>query len=153
MKSGENKIPDFIDRMLEKRNKKENSTKKSEYIGAIIVNLILLYIFNNLLNWHVYFITNALNDILWIINLSILATILGNALLLWCNPEWFRHIIKIILNIFAFIAVYFIYSVFPFSFNSFLIDWSVTIALILAMVGIVIATIIEVSFLIMGKFK
>ena len=66
------------------------------------------------------------------------------------NPEWFRHIIKIIMNIFAFTAVYSIYSVFPFNFSSFLIDWSVTIALIFIMVGIVIATIFELFFLIIS---
>lgn len=33
--------------------------KKPGYIGAIIVNLILLYVANNLLNWHVPFLTNS----------------------------------------------------------------------------------------------
>jgi len=42
---------------VERDRKKERS---GEYIGTIIVNLIFLYIFNNLLNWHIYFVTNAL---------------------------------------------------------------------------------------------
>lgn len=151
--NSENKIHNFINKMLSKRDKKEKGAKKSEYVGAIIANLILLFIFNNLLNWHVYFITNALNEVLWIINLSIIAAIIGNILLLVYNPDWFRHIIKIILNIFAFIAVYSLYNVFPFSFNSFLIDWAVIIALILAMVGIAIATIVEFVFLVIERFK
>jgi len=153
LKSNENKNPDFIEKILSKRSKKGDKNKKSEYIGAIIANIILLYIFNNLLNWHIYFITNALNDILWIINLSITAVIIGNTIFLIYNPKWFHHIMKIILNIFAFVAVYFIYTVFPFNFNLFLIDWSVIIALIFIMVGIAIATIIELFFLIIRKVE
>ncbi|MEL7669092.1 hypothetical protein [Methanobacterium sp.] len=156
MKNEKNKIKSFMDNLSSKRQKKEKNSKKSEYIGAIVVNVILLYIFNNLLNWHVYFITNALNEILWIINIAITATIIGNIMFLIFNPEWFRHIIKIILNIFAFTAVYSIYSIFPFNFSSFLVDWSVTIALIFIMAGIVIATIVELFLLIiniLARFK
>lgn len=147
----ETHTPNFIDRMT-KRNK-EKKGKKSEYIAAIVVNIILLYIFNNLLNWHLYFITNALNDILWIINAAIIVTIVGNILLLAYNQEWFRHVMKIILNIVAIVAVYNIFTVFPFHFNSFLIDWSVTIALIFIIVGIAIATIVELFLLIIGRVK
>ncbi len=150
MKNERNQIKDFMDNLSAKRQKKENSSKKSEYVGAIVVNIILLYIFNNLLNWHVYFISNALNEILWIINIAITATIIGNIMLFVFNPEWFRHIIKIILNIFAVTAVYSIYSVFPFNFSSFLIEWSVTIALIFIIIGIAVATIIELFSLIMN---
>jgi hypothetical protein len=153
LKHDENYIPDVINKLFAKRNKTEKKAKKSEYIIAIVVNIVLLYIFNNLLNWHIYFITNALNEVLWIINLAIIATIVGNILLLAYNPEWFRHVMKIILNIVAVIAVYNIFIVFPFNFNSFLIDWSVIIALIFVMVGITIATIVEFFFLIMGRFK
>ena len=135
---------------LERNRKRE---QKSEYFVAIIFNLIFLYIVNNLLNWHVYFITNAFNDVLWIINLSIIATIIGNALLLLYSPERFRHVIKIVLNIFAFIATYFVYEVFPFNFYNSFYNWGVNILLILAMIGIVIATIIEIYLLVTGRTK
>ena len=135
---------------LERNRKRE---QKSEYFVAIIFNLIFLYIVNNLLNWHVYFITNAFNDVLWIINLSIIATIIGNALLLLYSPERFRHVIKIVLNIFAFIATYFVYEVFPFNFYNSFYNWGINILLILAMIGIVIATIIEIYLLVTGRPK
>jgi len=130
------------------RIKKEIS--KSDYIISIIFNLILLYIFNNLLNWHVYFITNALNSVLWIINLSIIATIIINSLLFLYDPEWFRHLMKIFLNVFAFIAVYFLFTVFPFNFNNFYINWGLKILLIVGMMGIVIAF-LEESYLLITR--
>ncbi|MGB9980471.1 hypothetical protein [Methanobacterium sp.] len=156
MKNHENKIKSFMDNLSAKRKEKEKNSKKSEYIGAIVVNVILLYIFNNLLVWHVYFITNTFNEVLGLINLAIIVTIIGNIIFLMFNPGWFRHIVKIILNIFAFTAVYSIYSVFPFNFSSFLIDWSATIALIFIMVGIAVATIFELFLLIINiltRFK
>lgn len=61
--------------------------RNGEYVGAIIVSFIFLYIVNNLLNWHVYFITSAFNNVLWIINLSIAVNIIGNFLMLIYRPD------------------------------------------------------------------
>ncbi len=127
--------------------------RNGEYIGAIIVNIIFLYIFNNLLNWHVYFVTSAFNDVLWIINLSIVVAIIGNFLMLVYRPEWFRHITKIVLNIVAFVAVYLVYIVFPFNFYNSFFNWGLSVLLILAMLGIIIASIVEIYLLITGKQK
>ena len=124
------------------RNIKTERT--SEYIIAIIFNLIFLYLINNLLNWNIYFITPALNEILWIINLSILATIIGNVLLLLYSPESFRYIMKIIMNTINFIAIYFVYEVFPFNFYNSFFNWGLSIFLILIMIGLVIASLVEV---------
>jgi len=134
-----------------KKNRKLE--KNGEYIAAIIVNLIFLYIFNNLLSWHVYFVTNALNEVLWIINLSIIVTIIGNFLMLVYHPIWFRHITKIILNVFAFAAVYFVFIVFPFNFNNAFLNWGLAVLLILAMIGIIIASLVEIVLLVTGKEK
>ena len=133
---------------LERNRKRE---QKSEYVAAIIFNVIFWYIVNNILNWHIYFITNAFSEVLWILNLTIIVTIIGNVLLLLYSPDKFRHVMKIILNIFAFIAVYFVYEVFPFNFYNSFYNWGVTVLLILAMIGIVIATIVEIYLLLSGR--
>lgn len=132
-------------------NKKGEKNRKADYIFAIISGFIFLYIVNNLLNWNVYFITGALNEVLWIINLSIIVTVIGNALILAYNPEWLRHAIKIIINIINFISAYFVYTVFPFNFYNFFINWGLSILLILIMIGIAIAVIVEFYFLVTGK--
>lgn len=130
-----------------------NKERNQEYVAAIIFNLIFLYIVNNLLNWHVYFVTSALIEVLWIINLSIVVAIIGNFLMLIYRPEWFRHITKIVLNIVAFIAVYLVYIVFPFNFSNSFLNWGLAALLILAMIGIIIAIIVEIYLLITGKPK
>lgn len=137
---------------MEKNTIKEKS-KKSEYIATIIFNLIFLYIFNNLLNWHIYFITNSFNEVLWIINLSIIVSIIGNALLLVYDPVRFRHLVKIIMNMVSFVAVYLVYDVFPFNFYNSFYNWGFSILLILVMLGIIIGTIVEIYLLITGKPK
>lgn len=135
---------------LEKNRKKE---ERIEYIFAIIFALIFLYIFNNLLNWNVYFVTTALNEVLWIINLSIVVSIIGYALLLLYNPVRFRHLIKLIINIINFIAVYYVYKVFPFDFNNSFYNWGLNILLILIMVATAIAIIVEFYLLVTGRPK
>lgn len=139
----ENKSSKFSKRFM-----KRKKAHRSEYIVSIIVNIILFYIFNNLLNWNISFVTPALNNILWIINLSIIAAIIGNALLFVYNPQWFRNIIKIILNIFSLYAVYALYTVFPFNFNEFYIGMALQFALLITIVVLIIATIVEFVFLI-----
>jgi hypothetical protein len=130
-----------------------NRDQKSEYFTAIIFNLIFLYIVNNLLNWQIYFITSSFNDVLWIVNLSIIISIIGNIILLFYSPERFKHLVKILLNVVAFIAVYIVFTVFPFNFYNSFYNWAFSILLILAMIGIIIATIFEIYLLVTGKPK
>jgi len=91
--------------------------------------------------------------VLWIINLSIIATIIGNALLLAYNPEWFHHVMKIIINIITIIAVYFVYTVFPFNFYNSSLNWGLNIFLILVMIGIAIAIVVEFYLLVTRRPK
>jgi hypothetical protein len=130
---------------------KSKREEKSGYVATIIFSLIFFYIVNNLLNWHIYFVTSAFNEVLWIINLSILATIIGNGLLLLYSPIRLVHAVKILINIISFIAVYIVYKVFPFNFYNSFFNWGFSILLILALIGIVIAIIVEIYLLIAGK--
>lgn len=132
---------------------KEKEPKSSEFIAVIVVNLIFLYIVNNLLLWNLSFITSSFQDVLWIFNLSITATIAGNVLFLIYHPTWFRSIIQIILNILGFLVVYYLYTVFPFIFSNGLVTFSLKFALIVAMVVMVIVTIVEVVKLILRALK
>ncbi len=130
---------DFLKKIL-----KEKEPKTSEFIGTIVVNIIFLYIVNNLLSWNLSFIAPSFQDVLWIFNLSITATIIGNILFLIYHPGWFRSLIRIILNILGFMVAYYLYTVFPFIFSNSWVTFSVKFALIIAMVVMVIVTIFEI---------
>lgn len=128
---------------------KEKEPKTSEFVVAIIANIIFLYIVNNLLSWNLSFIAPSFQDVLWIFNISIAATIIGNILFLIYHPGWFRSIIQIILNILGFTVVYYLYTVFPFILNNGWVIFAVKFALIVVMVVLVIVSIFEVVRLIL----
>lgn len=143
-KNGKNFLKTFL---------KEKEPKKSEFIAAIVANIILLYIVNNLLSWNLSFIASSFQDVLWIFNISITATIIGNLIFLIYHPGWFRSIIRIILNILGFMVVYYLYTVFPFIFSNGWVIFSLEFAFIVAMVVMVIVTIVEVVKLILRTIK
>jgi hypothetical protein len=130
---------------------RKKEAKKSDFVATIIVNIIFFYIVNNLLNWNISFIAPSFQNVLWIINLSIAATILANLIFLFYNPGWFRSALQIILNIIAFYGAYLLYTVFPFVFSNYYYTYGMEILLILAMIGTVIATIVEILRLILGR--
>jgi hypothetical protein len=122
---------------------KEKKVKRSEYIFAVSANLIILYIANNLLNWNLSFISASFSQVLWAINLTIGITILGNILFLIYNPPWFRHLMKAVMNFFAFIATYIFYIIFPLSFSQFYIVFAFKFALIVAMIILILSIAFE----------
>jgi hypothetical protein len=91
--------------------------RKVGYLIAIVINLIMLVFFNLLSNFHFRFITENFNDCLWIINISILATILANFAFFVFDPKWFVSFAHIFLNIISIIFLFVFIKVFPFDFD------------------------------------
>ena len=136
---------------VRRRREFRKRNRRVEYIGAIIVNAILIFVFNNLLNWRVPFLTSDFNLVLWAINLSLGATIIANILFLAYDARWFHHLLRLILNILAFLATYLLYRIFPFAFSERLVEQVVRIALIVAMAAISIAFIVEFFRLVFNR--
>lgn len=90
---------------------------KFGYIVVIIVDFILLYIFNNLLNWHIYFLLQSWTAPLLFINISIIGRIIATSIYFIYDPPWFKALTKTTLNIVSFIFMLTIYRVFPFDFS------------------------------------
>ncbi len=126
---------------IKKSIKDEKQVHTSEFIIAIIVNLIFLYIFNNLLNWHINFITTNFQNVLPIINLALGFTIIVNILYIIYHPKWLRDSLQIIINILGFLVIYSLYTVFPFTFNQILITYGLKFVLIVLMIGVIVATV------------
>lgn len=102
-----------------KSAKKRGKSRTAGYVGAVIVNLILLFIFNNLLNLGVPFLTEE-----FVVPLRIL-------------------------NIIGVVVVYTFYATFPFDFSPLaseeLVTTIVRILLILGLVGAAIGIVAEFS--------
>ncbi len=124
--------------------KKIKPHKRSEYIAAIIFNLVAVYIVNNLENWNVPFLADGWTACLWALNISIIAGIIGNFVLIFLNFPWFRALIQMVLNIISLVVLYTFYVIFPFDLSS---GWELVIKIILliGMVGTIIGTAVELG--------
>jgi len=140
-------------RSFKERFFKEKEFKTSEFIVAIIVNIIFLYIVNNLLNWNLSFIAPTFSEVLFVLNISIIANIIANIGFLVYQKGWFRSIAQIILNVISFIVFYTLYTVFPFTFQSIWVTYALLLILIIGMVGLFISTIYEIVRLILTHEK
>lgn len=120
------------------------------YIVSIVINLILLYLANNVENWDVPFITNDWPDVLWILNLSFQATIIANLVFLAFDPSWFRHGVQVLLNALGLVVIYTLYQVFPFDFGGAQINAGIRVAMLIGVFGVGIAIIIEFVALVLG---
>jgi len=116
----------------------------ANYYVAIAFNIILLYVLNNLQYFGLAFLTSDYISCLWAINLSLSFGIIGNFILLVYRPLWFHHMVQAILCALAILAVYIVYSIFPFSFDAGVFQNAVRIILILIMAGTGIGFIAEV---------
>jgi hypothetical protein len=132
------------------------TTRKTGYGAAVVVNLIILYVINNLLEWDWFrFLTDEFGPMLWLINISLAATILANLVWLGYDPAWFRSVGQIGLNLISAVVTIRMYQVFPFDFSTHQFDWApiVRIVIILTMVGLALGTITELFKLIPRSAK
>jgi hypothetical protein len=113
------------------------------YVG-IAADIVLLYFFNNIKYVNISFLTTEdYISCLWAINLPLTAGIIGNFVLLLYRPRWFSHLVQAVLNALAIMAVYIIYKIFPFSFNTNVLDTAIKATLIVIMAGIGLGLIAE----------
>ena len=130
------------------------------YLIAVAVSIVLLYVLNNLLNlyvpwipgdysrffWNILnnvynhveisFLSKALTQCLWAINLSLAFSIIGNFVLVLYRPRWFHHLVQASLRGLAILATYVVYYIFPFKFESSAVNTAIRIVLIIIMIGL-----------------
>jgi len=140
------KINDWSDHFWGKgifENKDIKRQKPSPYIGTVIINAILIYIFNNLLNWHLSWLTGTFVIALWIFNISFGTAILLNLIYLAYNAKWFRTAGQLLLNILSFGAISALYQTFPFT-VSMNVEYWIQLTLSVLIICILISIIVEI---------
>jgi hypothetical protein len=130
---------------------KSPAARRFGYVVAVGVNLVLLYVVNNLLEWGVpEFLTDDFERVLPIMNFSIVANIVVNIVYLFFDPTWFKSITQIVLSVIGLIVVIRLYRVFPFDYTAYEFyefEWEVVtrVILVLIMVGISIGIIVTTA--------
>lgn len=122
---------------------KDKEHNRFEFIVAIIVNIVIWYIANNLLNWNIGFISNSFVDVLGILNLFLMVSIIINIIFIFYHTNWFRNLLLLLPDILSLNVAYAFLVVFPFNLNPL---WTLIlkIIIILAMIGIIISIIVHI---------
>ena len=124
------------------QNKMPSSARQFGYIVSIMVNIALIYIANNFLNWNIPFLTKDFAQCLWAVNLSLGVTIFINFIFIFFDRKWFKNLMQAFGNVFAFISGFVFWRVFPLNLSDSLAR-IVNFALIIALGAIVLSTMIE----------
>src|SRR5207248_571127 len=120
----------------------QRTMRTSGFVGSIVVNAIVLYAAHHVLEWQVDWITPAWSDVLWAVDLTLWASIIGNVLFMTIDAAWFRNLAGAIGCAFAVIAAWWLYVVFPFDFAASATNDVVRLGLAAVVLATALATIV-----------
>lgn len=121
--------------------------RMSDYIFAVIFDIVFLVVVNRLANWNIRFITDSFPDILWAVNTSLALSLAGNFILIFFHPRFLHYLFNAVFSAFGILAVSVILSVFPFDFSQVAGEWLnvlIRIVLIIGIVGSVISVVVNI---------
>lgn len=127
------------------------SIRRSGYLVALVVNAAMIFVVFNLLDWGVLpFLTTDFTLLVPLIVVSLVASIVANAMYLVYDPPWFKTLCQVGISVISLVVAIRMYQVFPFDFTGYGESWtSVTrIIVVVAMVGSALSILAEtVKFL------
>lgn len=139
-----------------KRPQPSRGARKFGYLIGVGVGAAMLYVVNHLLEWGwLAWLTQDFELVLPIMNVSIWAGIVCNALYFLYDAEWFKLLTQIPQLIISGLVGFRMLSVFPFDFSAYEFAWD-TVArwcIILPLIGIGIALLVVSIKLISAPFR
>ena len=123
------------------RRRPSRGTRRLGYGISIGVQVALLIVVNNLVEWDILpFITEEFNDLVPYINVSLVASIAVNAVYFAFDPRWFKSLGQAILNTISLVVIVQTYRIFPFDFSGSSFNWTtitrVCLVALMVLVGI-----------------
>ena len=122
------------------------ASRRFGYVMAILVNAAMLFVANSVLDWSwPPFLTEDFGQVLWLIDLSLLASIAVNSMYLGYDPPWFKSVCQIGLNLITIVVTIRMYQVFPFDFSAYEFNWEMLtrVVMVIGIVGTGIAIVVE----------
>lgn len=120
--------------------------RKIGYLVSVIVNAILWILVNVRPGWReLTFLTEEFSTVLWLVNLSLVASALVNAVYLVYDPAWFKSVSQIGVLSIGLAATVRMWQVFPFDFSGSSIPWAglTRVLFVIAIFGSVVGIIAE----------
>jgi hypothetical protein len=121
-----------------------SEAREASYGVAVCIDVVVLYVVNHLLDWHVPFITLAFADVLWALNLSLGTAIVINATFIPFDRAWWRRLGRAAMDSAALLSTYILFAVFPFAFPSAWMTGLVALMLVLLIVAVAISVVVHV---------
>jgi hypothetical protein len=121
------------------------------YVVTIVINVVVLYIANNIVAWGWFpWLTADFDEVLPYISIAILASILVNAIYILYDGAWFKAIGETISLVLTLIANVQLLRVFPFDFSAYQWNWDATarMVLIVATIGMIAGIIAQLVTLV-----
>jgi hypothetical protein len=123
------------------RRRPTRGTRCLGYGISIGVQAALLIVVNNLVEWDILpFITEEFNDLVPYITVSLVASIVVNAVYFAFDPRWFKSFGQAILNAISLVVIVQTYRIFPFDFSGSSFNWTavtrVCLVALMVLVGI-----------------
>ena len=129
----------------ERRAPPSATGRKAGYVVAAAIDLVLLWVVNQLLGWGwPPFLTEQFEDLLPWLDVSFVAGAAVNLLWVVWEPAWLKHLGQAALNLIGVAVAVRTWHVFPFDVSS---GWETTfrVVLVVAAVGASLATIVELA--------
>ena len=120
--------------------------RRAGYVIAVAINAVLLWVSHQLLDWGwPRFLTGDFEELLPVITLSLVASMVVNALFVVADPPWFKSLCNVVTSAISLAVAVRTWQVFPFDFSSYAVDWSTMarVVVIVAAVGSAIATVVN----------
>jgi hypothetical protein len=100
--------------------------RQAGYAATIVIDAIFLFVANNILSWDVLpWLTEEFSDVLPIMNASLLASLVVNAVYLMFDPPVFRSVCELALLALTIAVGVTMLRVFPFDFAAYTFDWEI----------------------------
>jgi len=131
--------------------------RTGDFIGAVVVNIIVCVILNTLLLWRQWtqgVILESWIDILWAANISFGVQIAGNLLLAFYRPPRLQALMRALFAAASLLSAIVFFIVFPMDFSHLVGSWLNTLLKVLLMIGIgvsAIACVVECVRFVLGR--
>ena len=127
-----------------RRQRPPVASRRFGYSLGIAINVLIIFFINEWPGWQqVPFLTDATNDVLPLVNASLVIGAVVNAVFLIGDPRWLKALGDAFTAAVSFVVIMVVLMVFPFDFSAYSFDWAmlVTVMLWIGLIGSAVAVV------------
>jgi hypothetical protein len=127
-----------------RRKRPSVASRRFGYALGIAINVLFIFFINEWPGWQqVPFLTDATNDVLPLVNASLVISAVVNAVYLIGDPRWLKALGDAFTAAVSFAVILVVLMVFPFDFSAYSFDWAmlVTVMMWIGLIGSAVAVV------------